>query len=202
MTAISNVTVVNGGLRILGVARIASFSEDSPAAKLANEHFDNIRDFVLRAHPWSFATERAVLAALSGAPLFGFEFNYQVPADNLRILEDEDSSLTPGSIWKIEGKKILTDLGPPLNVVYVKRVTDPTQFDLNFVNALEARIGEEFGEALTGTNSLVEKANAIYTRNLREARTINGQESSPQFTQASEWIRARFGQRSGLRTRM
>lgn len=196
----SNVSIVNGGLRLLGAERISSFSENTPAAILANESFADIRDRVMRVHPWNFAVERASLAALATTPLYEFMYEYQVPTDNLRILEIQDQDiwisrqsgdLVAGLGWRLEREKILTDHEPPLSIKYIRQETDPNKFDALFISALEARIALEFAEKITGTSGKVSDMASLYNQFLLEAKAVNGQEGTAKPFLVFDWLTAR-----------
>lgn len=200
----SNVSIVNAGLALLGAARISSFSEDQEAAIFANEHFNDIRDAVLRAHPWSFAVKRASLAALSTAPAWEFARQYRVPSDALRLLEVQEQdlfvSLQSGDImeglgWHVEndgsGRVIVTDLGPPLNIRYVARITDPNQFDSLFVKALSARFALDYAEKATGTSAKVSDVASLYQSFLSQARMVDAQEGTARPFVVTDWLLSR-----------
>lgn len=196
----SEVSIINGALRLLGAARISSFAEDSENAIMANEFYADVRDRMLRLHPWNFALERAQLAKLSAAPLWEFANQYNIPSDSLRILEIENQELWvslqtntvhAGLGWFIEGGKILTDLGPPINIKYIKQITDTNQFDSTFISALEARLALEFAEKTTGTSAKVADLDTLYRRFFNDARAANGQEGTARPFVAFDWLTAR-----------
>lgn len=196
----SKVSIVNGGLRLLGSNRITSFAEDSEGAILANEFYDDIRDRVLRAHPWNFAVKRTSLPALAATPAWEFTYAYNVPADSLRMLEIEGQDFwhskqsgdtITGLGWRLESGQILTDKEPPLNIRYIRQETDPNQYDANFISALEARIALEFAEKLTGTSAKVADMASLYDKFLRDARAVNGQEGTARPLIVFDWLLAR-----------
>ncbi len=96
----SNVTVVNRALSFLGEQAITAIPEDSKAGRLANAHYNDIRDTFLREHPWNFAQKRTSLAASSTSPDWGFANYFPVPSDVLRLLEANGES--DGYHWRIE----------------------------------------------------------------------------------------------------
>ena len=77
-------TIINAALRRLGDKPITSRLDGSPAANAVNDLFDDARDALLRAHPWNFATTRVALMPSSTTPVYGFDYQYALPADWLR----------------------------------------------------------------------------------------------------------------------
>ncbi len=58
--------------------------------------------------------------------------------------------------YRIEGRELLTDLQPPLSLRYRARVTDASQFDSTFVDALACMLAVRSCKAVTGKDTLVE----------------------------------------------
>ena len=188
MATPSETSIANAALTLLGERRINSLDESSKSAKILKERFDEVRDEVLRSYPWNFATVRAQIAADAVAPSWGFDYAYTLPSDCLRLLEIENLSKYP---YRIEGRKIITDHGSPLNVEYTSRVTDPQQMDVMFRQAFAAALGADVAEAITGTTAKVEELHAIRDAKMKASKTPDGQEHSPRQIQASEWLDSR-----------
>lgn len=183
----SEVDICNLALQRLGAKSITSLTENSKNARECNRIYAHARDSELRAHPWAFARKRVQLAASSTAPTFGFDNAFPLPADYLRILPtaaQED--------FQIEDRSILTDDGSPLDVIYIKRVTDPNEFDQLFSDLLVSRIALDMAEIITQSKNKIEIANTRYTLLKREARKINAFEGPAQEPGESTWVTARL----------
>lgn len=186
----SEVDIANRALQKLGAERIVSLSQDSENARACNLLYDSIRDAELRAHPWNFAIKRAQLAADVTAPAFGPAAAYTLPSDCLRVLPTDENWNTHD--WKIEGRKILTDDGAPLDVRYICRVTDPNQYDALFIEALACAIAQELCEQLTQSNTKAQMVRSDYTTAIRTARKLNAFENISAEPQTDEWITVRL----------
>lgn len=184
----SETSIANAALTLLGERRIDSIDGTSRTAKLVKERYSEVRDETLRAHPWNFAETRAEIAVSATAPVWGFDNLYPFPEDLLRLLNVNNPS---GERWSVEGRAIVTDLGSPLQIIYTKQVVDPLQMDSLFRQALAARMAWELAESITGTNSKVEELARTYQAKLQSARTPDGQEPSPAFVEAGEWLDSR-----------
>lgn len=187
--AASDVQIANIALQKLGAQAINDFSDDSDAARLADLTYAELRDVVLREHPWNFAMKRAALAALVDVPAWGYARLFQLPTDCLRVFAIDNPNREP---WKVEGLRIATDLAAPLNILYVAQVTDPTQFDVLFREALSARLAMEWAETLTGTSTLQVQMAQLYARKIQDARGVDGQEGSVEQWDVFEWVESRF----------
>jgi hypothetical protein len=184
---VSVVGIVNSGLIKVGADPITSLTDDSVEARAANAQYEKLRDEVLRAHPWNFAVARQRLARLVEAPPFGFAFQYQLPPDCLRVLVMNGGR----SVFEIEGRKLMTD-EESADVVYVRRITDPNEFDAMFREALAYRIAADLAYPLANSTTLSSAMMQLYRDALALARSVDGQESgAPRIVEASGWIDAR-----------
>lgn len=186
--AVSETSIANSALVLLGQKRINSLEESSKTAILLKDRFDDVRDEVLRMHPWNFATKRASLAKSAVAPTWGFANSFELPADCLRLLEVENPAGYP---YRVEGREIVTDLGAPLQIIYTAQITDPVEMDVLFRQAFAAALAADIAEAVTGTSTKVEEMIAIRDAKMRASKTPDGQENSPREIEASEWLDAR-----------
>ena len=179
---IGNIALVN-----LGEDTITSLSDDVKAARLINRRYAPIRDAVLRAHPWNCALERARLASTDPAPAWGPAVCYQMPTDCLRVLRVQDRA----AAWKVEGRKIVTDAAAPLNILYVKQVTDPNAFDPLLIEAIAARLAADLAHPITQSTTLIQVMWDLYRQKLIEARGVDGQEGAGDEVIADAWLASR-----------
>ena len=191
----SDISVVNSALHKLGVSRIVAFTDTTKQGTLANDTFADIRDSLLRAHPWNFAIDRAALAADATAPEWGFDARYALPEGAtpcLRVLEVEGGDENSGR-WTVEGRFIITSLTAPINIRYIKRITDANSMDAMFREALSARLSMEWATTLTHDAQIQNDMTRLYNSlKLPEARSIDGQEDIAVQIEACEWIESRF----------
>ena len=66
----SPVEICNSALIKVGAGRILSLNDDSERALLMKEQYPKLRDDLIFAHPWNFATKRETLAASVTPPLY------------------------------------------------------------------------------------------------------------------------------------
>ena len=199
----SVVAIINNALNIIGASNITDLGENSKTARVMNQMYENVRDDVFRAHPWNCLIRRANLAQSVDTPVFDYAYQYALPTDPycLRLLEFQNGSMTypyenlVGQGNKpfivVEGRNLLTDSGTA-RIKYIARITDPTQYDAGLVSVLAARLASEAAYTITGSTSVVQIADALYERKLREARFSDATENGTMKLEASDFIEARF----------
>ena len=184
----SETDICNRALSRVGEARITSLTDDTKQARACNSAYAHVRDEVLRSHPWNSAITRTTLAKLSSSPAYGYDDQYQLPSDCLRVVEIYETKLP----WVVEGRKLLSDEGAPLSVRYVRREEDPNQYDPMLASAVAARLAIELCEELTQSNTKRERALVEYEQILSRARMADAQEQSPMPFEEDDWINARL----------
>jgi hypothetical protein len=182
-----NVGICNLALQRLGARSISSLTDDSTNARECNRVFDHARDSELRAYQWNFARARASIAASSTAPAFEFAYKYPLPADWVRTLPQKEVT-----DWQIEGRYILTNDKAPLQLIYLKRVTDPEEFDDLFTELLISRIAYDICEKITQSNSKKAEAKDRYDTAVARAKKVDSFESIPKEAPASSWDTVRL----------
>lgn len=184
----SAVDVCNSALQKLGAVSILSLDDNSREARQCALSYDWKRRSELRNHRWNFATKRVALAPDSAAPISDFTYQFTMPADCLRILRTND----PLQDWVIEGRKILTNVDNPLYLRYIADITDVTQWDAAFYDAMAAALAIDMCEALTNSASKLDRLDRMYKDAIGEARKNNAFESGPVEPPTDSWILARF----------
>jgi len=196
----SQVQIVNRAMTLLGESRIASIDDDLKQARSAKAMWDISRDALLAAHNWTFAMHRRTVEALSDEPEWGFDRQFQVPTDCLRLvqigelyvgLDLTDYRSGSSEEYMLEGDRILTSMSAPLKVRYVRRITDTTKFSQPFAASLAAKLALDMCEDLTQSPSKKEAAKAELGNELRNAVRANAIQVAPQHMPDDEWLMAR-----------
>ncbi len=81
------VDLCNRALILFSEAAITSLSDGTLAAKVCNRVYKPAVLYVLQSGDWPFATEAAILSAVTHTSLTGWKYVYTSPANALRILE-------------------------------------------------------------------------------------------------------------------
>ena len=185
----SRVSIANIAMTILGADRITSFEDNAENPRRLTAIYDECVEDVLRSHPWNFAIVRAQLARLSSTPAFGFDYEFQLPGDCLRVIEVNDGTMIiKDSDFKIEGRKLLSDKDS-LYVKYIGNVTDPNQYTSQFIYVLASRLAAELAYAITNNKATAEFVANLYAARLQTAKENDAQESNSIYTQDEDlWV--------------
>jgi hypothetical protein len=185
----SEVSICNMALQKIGAeSRITSLTEDSRNARECNTCYAEMRDAELEAHRWNFAKKRVQLTADTGSPAHGNENQFTIPTDCLRILLPHGVSVD----WEYEGGKIITADSGPIDLTYIRRVTDPNQMPATFRELLSCRIAAQICEPITQSNAKLGVVAEFRKEALREARRTNAFQNIPADHDEDAWINARL----------
>jgi hypothetical protein len=197
----SSVDIVNSALTKLGAKRIMDLSDTQKEAREMNAIFELRRDYLLRTYNWSFAMKRASLSALVTTPEWGYTLEYQFPTDCLRVVQVNDYWDVPGyadylnspdeEMYRIEGRTIRTNLGAPLKIRYLRKVTNSGEFDAAFNEVFACDLAFNCAEALTQSNSKKESAREDRRDAVMMAVRSNAIELPPQMLPDSSWVLSR-----------
>lgn len=197
--AVSQTSIANRALQILGATRLTDIDEDTKNARAMRENWDAARDAEIRRHVWNFAVTRVELSALVDTPVFGYTTLYQLPADCLRVLQVGDwivgdsPDLSSGQAeYQIEAGKIATDAPAPLKLRYLARIEDVTKYDHSFNDVLAARLAMDCSEEITQSDGKYERALAAYKTALREAKRLDAIENPAEDRADGSWVASRL----------
>jgi len=185
--AASDVEIANSALAKVGAEPITSLADNSRRARLINGQYEKIRDKLLRSHPWNFAMKRVTLTPNGNTPTFEYEQEFDLPADYLRGVREEDKTID----WKIEGGKLLAN-EQTFNLLYISKVTDPTMFDASFDELLSLKLAYEISYPLVQSNTLKRELGEEYKRELRDTRSFDAQEGKPERLEAELFLNSRL----------
>jgi hypothetical protein len=175
----SEVSICNHALSLIGVDPITALTDDTKQAGLCNRLYPILRDQVLEARTWTFATGRAKLLPDATPPEWGYAQQFLVPSDWLRTLRvyynppvgSNDNWVNPPE-WNKEGRYILANN----NVVYVKytkQITDTSIFSPSFAVCLAYRLAADMAIPLTENRSLMNDMVSGYSVQLVSAGSID-----------------------------
>lgn len=193
----SQTDICNLAMAKIGGPNITAIDDGTEAANVLNRIYTSCLEAELAAHPWTFATTRAMLPADAVAPLFDWSFSYPLPADYLKLVAIGDSWLFYRAAcdggYTVEGRAILTDVASPLKIRYVKRLTNAGIFSPGFVQAFACRLAAESAEALTQNLSKRQAAWQEREMAIKQAKHTNDIELPPVRSPAYSWELAARG---------
>lgn len=169
------VQVCSNALLSLGSNSINSFEDLSDRQRAAANLYPQVRDAVLRSHPWNCATKRVVLSPDSAAPAFGYAYQFTLPGDWLRTLS---VGKTQGEEfdYAIEDGKLLCD-EPVVYLRYIYRNDNVARWDSTLIRAMTCAMAAVLAIPVTeDANRKVEMERELQAV-LRTARAVDGQEA-------------------------
>ena len=172
----TDVQICNTALNQIGASTILTLSDDSKPARLLNQRYSFVRDAVFRAHPWNCLITRATIAKDVAEPAFEFGSQFTLPTNPycLRVLNLSQLDI----IHRVEGRKILCNEAT-LDLVYVARITDVTQYDILLFETIAAALAADIAYPLVGSVSLAADMRVLYEAKLSEARFVDATEGTP-----------------------
>lgn len=192
--ALSQTEIVNLALTRLGQDRVISIDDDNESARVIRALWDFTRDAVLASYPWKFAIKRTSLPALSAAPAYGWERQFTVPEECLRLVQvGDDYVFYTGLLetFQLEGGVILTNEAAPLRLRYVQRVATVGLWPVLFGRVVALQLAIDACEKLTSSAAKQGVLNEAYAVAVAQARKQSAIERPPQRADNSDWLNAR-----------
>jgi hypothetical protein len=191
----SIVDICNSALNQLGASTILSLTEDSKNARLCNARYASVRDAVFRSHTWNCLQKRASLASDVATPSWGFEKQFTLPSDCLRLITILDSSYD----YRVEGRKIVSNLDS-MKILYVARVEDPNEYDELLKETISAALAADIAYAITSSNPVATQMYNLYQTKLKDARFVDATEGqnilldndNPNFIDTNQFLSSRL----------
>jgi hypothetical protein len=187
--ALNSVELCSSALVKLGANGIGSFEDASAEARVASRLYPLVRDAMLCAHPWSFATAKVSLPRLAIEPVTDFAHAYQLPNDFLKALSAGDEGRGRGLVYQIVSRQLHTDA----ESVVLSYLFQPSEgdFPAYFAPALVTRLAAEFCLPLTENTSRAELLSRLAEDELRLAKFTDSQQDTPSRIEDFTLIEAR-----------
>lgn len=181
--------------------KIFNFGDGSSSDLVMSAIYDQCRRFLIEECPWSFCIQTLQLTTLTFTPLtFGDNATicYQLPSDFLKIYQVN----FPYALLRFEnipnnGLCLLSDTAG-LMMKYVFDNDDPTTYSAKFYEALACKLAKEACYKLTESMKFREKADADYGQAFITAAASDGQMSTADQVEQSEWDFSRLAGSSGF----
>lgn len=184
----SAVSICSNALLQLGDKPIASLTAGTDRALLCANLWPQVRDYILRKHPWACTRTNVTLAHEATAYSFDWAYSYVLPGDCMRVLQVGQRGHRVE--YEMQGRRVLTNQAT-LPIVYQERQEDPTQWDAAMADAASAEMAARMAYAITKSASLAEQARGQADRLLRQAQAIDGQDNPPEDWADSPFVDVR-----------
>lgn len=179
--ALNDVALASRALIRIGAAPITSFDDGSVESQVSGALFAPVRDALLSAYSWSFATAQTQLTRLADTPLADYDYAYQLPNDYLRVLSAGTLRQSSGVRYRLVQDRLYTNANEVM-LTYVFRPAEEV-FPPYFDQAIIARLAAEFTIPITESTSRAEAMFRLAEREYERARQIDAQQDTPSALQ-------------------
>lgn len=175
--ALSDIALCSRALIRIGAAPITSFDDDSVEAEIAGALYEPVRDGLLSAYAWGFATAQEQLTQLETAPIVDFQYAFALPNEFLRALSAGAGAKGRGVQYRIHQGALHTNASDVV-LTYIYNCAEeewPPYFD----QALIARLAAELTIPITESTSRAATMFDLAENDLKKARQIDAQQDTP-----------------------
>ncbi|HEY2068278.1 MAG TPA: hypothetical protein VGG48_01890 [Rhizomicrobium sp.] len=187
ITGIANIALIE-----LGESPITDISENRTPAILCRTRYDDVRQGVIREHPWNCTKKYVVLATQVTAPPFKWQSAFLLPPDYIRMNRIDDDL---DAEWEVAacdaGNVLYTDQGAPLNLIYHFDLQDPTRFDPKMAQCIGYTLALEIGPRIVRDAAAMNRIAAKLKDKIEGAKSIDAQENSPEEWDDDVLLRSR-----------
>lgn len=178
MAQVDAIRICSEALLLVGEKPIDSMEGDGASEVAARTFYAPTVRSAIAAHPWTFARRYVTLNRLAAAPLGPWSAAYQRPAETLEVR----GMFIRGAAIPFEGSADTllcnADATDAVDALTIYQA-DETLWHEPFRQAVMFRLAQQFALSLTENISKAETMSALADRELRNARTVNGQNTAP-----------------------
>ncbi len=170
----TNTDLANYALAHIGIQKVTDISDTGSGSALAcNEFFPHVIQEVLREHIWNCAVTLVGLSEISPAPEFGWEHKFQLPGDNLRVL---DLNRQPWwgyatQYFEVRGDTVLTNWDT-VQLRYVREI-EVHEMDPLLAEAIAVKLASKIAVTLSASLQIQGQMNQLYTLTVSKAKQAN-----------------------------
>jgi len=165
-------TIAQEAFRLMEIAPLSSFSDQTPQAQAAAEQYPTALDACLEREDWSFA-RRLVRLPLATDPSDGqiadpeLPYFYSLPGDTVKL-----RWVQSGVRWRIDETYICADLSGGLMIRYTRRIENEARLPATFRTAvayeLAVLLAPQFVKHRTKRADLVSEGSAALERAVKQ----------------------------------
>jgi hypothetical protein len=171
--------ICNRALGRLGAESITDLSEGTRPAEYCGRFLPEAVEYVLGQWDFKFARRRLRLAPNAEQPEFGWKYQFNYPADCIRLVEvcgeqsqrPAESEIIP---YQVENGKILSD-AETLQIIYITRPDDPNQLPQSVRKAVSTHLAYLLSTALISNEQLTALIAAESQASLEIAKRTDAQ---------------------------
>jgi hypothetical protein len=182
----SDVDVVNDALYQIGEGPINNFDDGTLTANRAKAFYSALVDDALRRYHWAFAKFFDDLVQLeTGSPTTKWSYAFKLPNDPyclaVRVVNNDEKLK-----WEVAGGRILLLNDDEAEIEFTGRVTDPTQWDATFYQAVTLGLTSKFLASIKHDYKGAQAMMGAYAAVFRDATYQSSQETVQQILNNSD----------------
>lgn len=179
--AITETSICNMALAKLHAKRIEDLDDGaSNEAVKCRLFYEPTRDALIRSHSWRFTRDRKTLTVSGDTPDFEWDYQFPLPDDFIRMRSIYENRFSDENLrnYALEGNMLLTNESS-MEIRYVKKVTDPDDFDPLFIKVLVLLLADELIGPLAGGDKRIQAKmdNALKVL-MPQVRAMDSQETN------------------------
>lgn len=197
--AVTKIDITNRALVLVGSNKIASFTDSSTEANVADELYEEYVESILTRSRWDFATEQQQLSLLADAPTGRYEYAYQMPTSPA-VIQIHTVTVNDFPIqYERYGNKIFVNGYGSNSVLVMDYIFRPDEstFPPYFRHALIYKLASAFAGSIARDAALVSQFDTLAERQILIARNTESQESTSNRLNTDKFLTNRWSTRSG-----
>jgi hypothetical protein len=192
-STLTQLDIYNLAMDHLSEVALSATTEDNVYARWMNRNYANLRDSMLRMHPWNFATELTVLTASATTPTFKWLYQYTLPASHLRVIPPTYLGQRGGQPvpFQIRQNLLMCNIGPSMYVETINRVTNEGDFDPLFGDTLGLFMAMRMSHRFTAKVTYRDRLDKDFKEAMASAAYIDFLEGTPEPAEQQDIILVR-----------
>lgn len=184
------IDVCNRALLMLGIAPLQSFEDPTPEAEVARTFYPTVRDTLLSAYPWSFATRTALVqTGTSHADDPKFLYRVPMPQACVRVVAVCTTGRSRALPYRVMGATLACPVVPVV-IDYVAAVPEDT-FPAFFVSVLTTQLAAALCLPLTENTRRAEHLTRKAEHDMQRARFLDASDQPPPVLSSSVLVDVR-----------
>jgi hypothetical protein len=172
----TDVSVCSNALLMLGAGSINDFTTVNDRTTLCVNLFPQVRDAVLRSHPWNCAVARIALAPETTVPPFDYDAQFAIPDNWIRTLQVGERGIEIDH--RHEGRKLLANTDT-LFLRYIFRNEVVATWDTMLIHGVSLLMKAALAYPITKSASLATSALEDAIAYMKTCRAVDGQDDPP-----------------------
>jgi hypothetical protein len=181
--------ICNRALARLSAIELTDIDEGTANASFCKTFLPEAVEEVLAQYGWTCCRKRLRIEPLAERPAFGWEYQFPMPNDYVRLVEIWGGGGTLGKHeYQAERGKILANFRE-LRLVYIAQPDEAVLLSPGVRKAVEVTLAFLLTTAITSSEQLAARLSAERAEAVERARTEDAQESCDPLAEGERWYR-------------